>query len=331
MSQASLQDAVTTAITEEASGSPETLRKRALKIKVKLPSEKPAPTPLAAQPEQAQLVVRDEELEDSDDGVEVDDQGNVIMAEGEEYFVDQADIDAEQAECERELAQIRREYNAAGRPKCQQLLPNGAVCDGFHDERLHDEGLAVEAQRLREAHALVQERAPDMLRPAPTQEELDAKKKQKAQLNKQKHKDKRAAKRLQIEEAKKASGDGDKPKDDESKPKGKSLAAGENCPTCGKRHRGECRKCPCGKFHNKDKCPTKGVKPQDLVPAPPPRFPAWQGQLPPPPPPGQQQPLPPFDRGQVLSELVNRARVPQAVDDLDRIINAGQGPNQGGR
>jgi hypothetical protein len=171
-----------------------------------------------------------------------------------------------------------------------------------------------------------------------------------------KHKARRAALRLQVEKARKvynsSSNDG-------------GLAYGVVCPTCGKRHKGECRKCPCGKYHNGAKCLNNKSAGDQLAgaalaqhqPVVMNRYEFLQelsrsvssqagiqqflkfsnagdrpGKMP-----GQESQQWPqgMDRGKVLSELVNRVRVPSALDDLDRIINAGgqpgQAPSQEGR
>ena len=254
------------------------------------------------------------------DGQVVDSTGNVRMENGQE------DYDAFFGE---QVADAKREWKEQGRPKCEALLPDGTPCGGYHPWVLHDQEKAVAAQALRNAHALLEKRAPGSLKPAPTKEQLDALKKEKVKKNKEKHKAKRAEKRQKLEEAKKGSSEkGDKPDS-----KGKGLSNNEVCSTCGKRHKGTCRMCPCGTFHKKETCPTKGIKPANLKDAPQPDKPAWQTQ-----PKGaattQQQPVA-MDRDELLQEASRRVTTPAGRETFIRLMNTGDRPGmppgKGGR
>ena len=231
---------------------------------------------------------------------------------------DQAMVDVDQeameAEAQRKIARIKKAYREAGRPVCTVFLPDGSVCGGYHPIELHDEKKAVEAKAVRDARSLLQERAPDALRPPLTEAETKEKVKQK----KQKSRDKRTALRLQVEEAKKASKETGTPK--EADPKAKELAPGELCPKCHNRHKGECRKCSCGGWHKEANCPRtgkKGDKPKPAVDAakPQPRTNTGNKAL-----------LPAMDRDELIQEASFNVRSEAGKDQFMKLMNAGARP-----
>ena len=125
----------------------------------------------------------------------------------------------------------------------------------------------------------------------------------------QKHRDKRAQLRQWHEEGKKASLKGYK-----------DLKPHEFCPTCGKRHRGECRTCSCGGWHKEANCLAKkrattgdtGRKPNDFVAARP------QQEV------GEKPPA--MDRRELLEVLSRNIYTEQGAATYTKLMEAGDRP-----